>query len=135
MILTFIILGSYFIADQSSTLKQIVISGVQDSSNTLAAVFSKFYKIIATMFGLAILIAFAYMNLVRCFPKCMVYLLIVSVFCIMFAILIIGIANNNYGLVVAMSFGLFFFGIFLFCVRDQIEVGVKVLAIASNFVN
>lgn len=121
--------------DQASNLKKIVSQGGQNSSNILGIVFSKYYNIIAVMIVLSILISVFYSILIRYCLKCIVYTLIIGVFCIMFSILITAIDGDQYGLIVAMSIGMALFGIFLYCMRDSIELGMSLMEIASKFLS
>jgi len=65
----------------------------------------------------------------------MVYTLIVMVFCILVAILILGISLNNYGLIVSMALIITIFCILLYCFFDSIKLGIKLLEAAANFVS
>ena len=53
----------------------------------------------------------------------------------MFAILVTAIDSNQYGLIVAMSIGMLLFGIFLYCMRGSIELGMALMEIASKFLS
>ena len=46
----------------------------------------------------------------------MVYILVVLLFAVMFALFVIGISNNSYGLIVTMVIAMLAFGLFLYCV-------------------
>jgi hypothetical protein len=120
IVLAFFILGIYVMADQSSAFGQAINNptGV-GSSNVLAVVFSKYPGLIAGMFVLSIAIAVFYLLLVRYCLRCVVYTMVGAVFCIMFAILVLGIYSNNFGLIVTMTVGIFVFGVFLLCMQKE----------------
>lgn len=135
IVLAFLVLGIFVMADQSSAIGQVVRNPSEvGSSNVLAVVFSKYPGLIAAMFLLAIVIATLYLLLVRHCLRCVVYTMVVAVFCIMFAILVMGIYNNNFGLIVAMAVGIAFFAIFLLCMRNEFELGMALMEIASRFI-
>lgn len=135
LILVFLALGIYVISDQASSLNKIVSQGGQNSSNVLAIVFAKYYNLIAVMLLLSIGISLVYSILIRYCLKCIVYTLVIGAFCIMFSILVTAIDSNQYGLIVAMSVGMLLFGIFLYCMRDSIELGMSLMEIASKFLS
>jgi hypothetical protein len=87
------------------------------------------------MFVLSIIVAVLYLVLVRCCLKCVIYTMVVAVFCLMFAILVMAISSNNFGLIVAMSVGIFLFMIFIICMRNELELGMAMMATASRFIS
>jgi len=96
-------------------------------------VFTNYKGVISVCYLISILISFIYLILVRCFPKCMVFLLIMMAFCIIFAILILGIAWNNTGLIITMAISLAFFAIFIYFCWDSLNLGIQLLQIAAKF--
>lgn len=134
--LAFIVLGIFVMADQSSSISQAISDpSSENSSNVLAVVFSKYPGLIAVMFLIAIGIAVLYMLLVRYCLRCVIYTMVVCVFCIMFAILIMAISSNNFGLIVAMSIGMFLFLVFILCMRSELELGMLLMESASRFIS
>ena len=128
MIIVFIVLGIFVMADQSSALGRAINNPTDtSSSNVLAVVFSKYPGLIAAMLVLSIIISILYLILVRYCLKCVIYTMIVAVFCILFAILVLAIYSNNFGLIVAMSVIIFLFIVFLFCFREDLELGMKLM--------
>lgn len=120
VILTFFVLGLFVMADQSSSLREMMnSSGGVDSSNVIGDVFSKYPGLISVMLALSIVIAVLYLILVRYCLRCVVYTMVVAMFCILFAILVMGIYSNNFGLIVAMSVSIVFFILFLICMRNE----------------
>lgn len=128
MMIVFIVLGIFVMADQSSALGR-AINNPSDtsSSNVFAIVFSKYPGLIAAMLVLSIVISILYLILVRYCLKCVIYTMIVAVFCILFAILVLAIYSNNFGLIVAMSVIIFLFIVFLFCFREELELGMQLM--------
>jgi hypothetical protein len=129
-----LILGSYVMSDQSTALRQIITEiSDETSSNILAIVFTNYKGVISVCYLISVLISFVYLTLVRCFPKCMVYLLIMMAFCILFAILVLGIAWNNNGLIITMALSLLFFVVFIYFCWESLNLGIQLLQIAAKF--
>lgn len=128
MMIVFIVQGIFVMADQSSALGR-AINNPSDtsSSNVFAIVFSKYPGLIAAMLVLSIVISILYLILVRYCLKCVIYTMIVAVFCILFAILVLAIYSNNFGLIVAMSVIILLFIVFLFCFREDLELGMQLM--------
>ena len=135
MIIVFVVLGIFVMADQSSALGR-AINNPSDtsSSNILAVVFSKYPGLITAMFILSIIISVLYLILVRYCLRCVIYTMIVAVFCILFAILVMAIYSNNFGLIVTMSITIFLFIVFIFCFKEELELGMKLMEIANRFI-
>lgn len=76
-----------------------------------------------------------YLVMLRFYPKCMIYTLVVFVLCVMFSIMVLCIANNNYGFAVAIAVCILFLVFYIYCVRDQIETGISLLKLSGAFVS
>ena len=85
------------------------------------------------MIALAFALSIAFMCLLAKFPKCMFYsMLVFTAIVLVILMILLFAAGATVGGVVILVI-LLIYGCFLFCVRDQIRIGITLLETASNF--
>ena len=134
-LLVLIILGLYVIIEQSDRFKSMGDNETTDISSILTITIKKYYVIIGIMFGASIVVSLIYLILLKCQTKCMVYLLIVLIFCLLIAICIFALIQKNTGLIITMVIAIALFGILLWCFRNHLSKGIKILQIACKFIS
>jgi len=130
-----IILGLYVIIQQSDAFKTIQDSTIVDISSILTITIKKYYQIIGVMFAISIIVSLIYLILLKCQTKCMVYLLIITIFCLLIAICIFALIQKNTGLIVSMVIAIVLFGLLLWCFRNYLKKGIQILMIATKFIS
>jgi hypothetical protein len=105
-----------------------------DTLDVIANVFTNYTGVIVGSFGAAFLISIIYILLIKNYPKCMVYTLLIMTFLILLAILIYSLYAAIWGLAIATGISILLFALFLYCVRNQIETGIVLLKVASEFI-
>ena len=117
IILAFIILGLYVIIDQSGNISTIALETSTNTNSILTTTIKKYYSIIGVMFVLSITISLLYLILLRFQTKCMIYTLIIMIFCILSAILIFALIQKNTGLIILMVIAIGIFAVLLWCFK------------------
>lgn len=85
------------------------------------------------MFVLSLVIAIAFLLLLKNFPGCMVYTMIVLIIILFVALIVLGIVYEIYGLSIGFGIALLILIIVLFCFRDKIKTGILLLKVAADF--
>ena len=135
IILAFIILGLYVIIDQSGNISSIALETSTNTNSILTTTIKKYYSIIGVMFVLSITISLLYLILLRFQTKCMIYTLIIMIFCILSAILIFALIQKNTGLIILMFIAIGIFAVLLWCFKELLEKGIEILHIATKFIS
>jgi len=97
--------------------------------------FSKHLPTIAAGIGIALVVAYLYVFLIKTFPRPMIYLMLISSLAIIAIIALVGIITNNIGLTI--SFGIMFlvYALVLFCLRSKINTGIALVTVATHFIS
>lgn len=97
--------------------------------------FSKHLATIAAGVGIALIVAYLYVFLIKTFPRPMIYLMLVLSLGIIAIIAIVGLFTNNIGLTI--SFGIMFlvYALVLFCLRSKIDTGIALVTVATHFIS
>lgn len=101
----------------------------------LAAVFSTQGGIIVGMFFFSIALAVIFLLLLKFFPKCMIYTMIGLIFCVFAALIVFGIINQIWWMVITFAITLAITACLLFCFRDRIATGIVLLRVATTFLS
>lgn len=83
------------------------------------------------MFGLSIVVSVIFLLLVKKFPKCMVYTMIVLTILLLIALIIFGIIKSNWWLVIVCGIFLLVTIIALACCWKKLKIGIKLLEAAA----
>ena len=89
---------------------------------------------IASMIALSVVLAIVFLLLLMKFPKCMFYTMLAVTTLLMIVLAIVCFAQGIIVMGIIILVALFFFGCFLYCCRDQIEIGIVLLGLASRFI-
>ena len=130
MILTFLIIGIYALATYTefySATTTVDTSGIA----AVSLVFKKFVGVIIGMFILSILISIGFLLLIKNFPSCMVYGMIILVYVILVVVIIIVIVQGAWGIAIALGIMLLIMTIVLFCFWDRIKIGILLLQVSA----
>ncbi len=136
IILLTIVLGAIMINDGKDFYKSIYGgSGTKTDMSGLASVFSTQGGIIVGMFFLSLVLAVAFMFLLKAFPKCMVYSMIGLIYLVFIALIILGIVNGIWWMVISFAVGLLLISCMLYCFRRQLQTGIMLLKVAATFLS
>lgn len=97
--------------------------------------FQEHAAIIAGGIGSSILISFAYVLLLKAFPRPMVYFMIALSLSVLAAMAIIGLIIGNLGLFIGMGVTFLVYALVLFCLRKKIDTGIALIKIATKFIS
>lgn len=95
----------------------------------------KFGGVVAGMFVLSLLLSIAFLLLVKAFPKCMIYTMIILIFLALAALIVFGIINQLWWMVIAFGITILGLGCVLFCYRSRIAAGIMLLKMAAQFIS
>lgn len=101
----------------------------------LASVFSTQGGIIVGMFFFSIALAIIFVLLLKNFPKCMIYSMIGLIFCVYVALIILGIINQIWWMVIVFGITIIITAILLYCFRNQLQTGILLLYVATTFLS
>ena len=110
-------------------------SGTKTDISGLSSVFSTQGGIIVGMFFLAIVLSILFMFLIKKFPKCMVYSMIVMIYLVFIALIVLGIINQIWWMVASFAISLLVITCILFCFRSSLSTGIVLLQVASTFLS
>ena len=127
--LAFFIIGIYSLSNTSFYEQPTTIDS--EGVNQISVAFQKFAGVIIGMFALSLVISIIFLILLKNFPKCMVYSMIILVLLIFAGLIIFGIVKQIWGLAIGFGIALVILIIVLFCLRDKIETGILLLKVAT----
>lgn len=99
----------------------------------LASVFSTQGGIIVGMFFFSLALSIFFVLMLKFFPRCMVYSMIGSIFCVYIALIVLGIINNIWWMVIVFAITIVITGIMLWCFWSRIKTGILLLNVATTF--
>ena len=82
------------------------------------------------MFALSLVLSILYLLLIKRFPGCMIYTMIILLFLIFFALIVFGIITKNWWMVIVFGLTALILGCVLFCFRSRIKTGILLLKMA-----
>ena len=85
------------------------------------------------MFALSLFLSIIFLLLLKKFPKCMVYSMIVLLLLIFLLIMVYAIVINIPGLAIGFGIALFFIILMLICFRKKIKTGIMLLQVSADF--
>lgn len=101
----------------------------------ISVAFSTQGGIIVAMFFLSIVLAIGYILLIKNFPKCMIYSMILLFYLVLVALIVLGIINQIWWMVITFGVIILITTCILFCFRDRIVTGIILLKVASSFIS
>lgn len=107
---------------------QTDISGVSIAFSTQGG-------IIVAMFFLSLVLAIIFLFMVKKFPKCMIYSLIIVFYLVLIALIILGIVNGIWWMVATFGVILLVISCVLYCFRSRILTGILLLKVAADFIS
>lgn len=136
MMIAALVIGAIMISDGKSYYNQVFgDTGSKNDMTGLANVFSTQGGIIVGMFFFSLALAILYMFLLKTFPKCVVYTMIVLIYAIFIALIILGIINQIWWMVITFGITLLLISCMLWCFWDQLKTGIVLLKIAATFLS
>lgn len=138
MIIFLLVLGAFFgigvmeISDYNAMSR---VNAEQGMLKDDALDFSKFAAVIAAGIGSSVAISFAYVFLLKAFPRPMVYFMIVLSLSVLGGMALIGLFIGNLGLFIGMGVTFLIYGLVLFCLRKKIDTGIALVKIATKFIS
>jgi hypothetical protein len=95
-------------------------TGSQTNISGFATVFSTQGGIIVGMFFFSLVLSIAFMLLLKAFPKCVVYTMITMIYLVFGALIVFGIINAIWWMVITFAVSLLVISCMLFCFRRDI---------------
>ena len=95
---------------------------------------SRYAGLVVGMFAFSILLSFIYILLVRMFPKCMVYTVIVLTFVLYIALTVLGFIIQNYYIAAIGILMILVTALMLCCCWSKIKIGIQLLKAAGEFI-
>ena len=83
----------------------------------------------------SVVVSFAYVMLIKAFPRPMVYVMTILSLGVIAAMALIGLIINNLGLFIGMSVTLLIYLLLLYCLRRKIDTGIAMVKIATKFIS
>lgn len=123
------------INDGRKYFSNVFDSSSQTNISGISVAFSTQGGIIVGMFFLSLILAVGFIFLVKKFPKCMIYSMIVAFYLILVALIVLGIINGIWWLVITFGVMLLVTSCILFCFRDRIVTGIILLRVSANFIS
>lgn len=110
-------------------------SGTKTDMSGLASVFSTQGGIIIGMFFMSLALAIGFLFLIKAFPKCVVYTMIVLIYLVFAALIVLGIVNGIWWMVVTFAVSLLLITCMLWCFWGHIRTGIVLLKVAGTFLS
>lgn len=132
MVLAMLVIGAIMINDGKdfySNFEPISSGGV----SFLASTFKMHGGIIVGMFAFALFLSIIYLVLLKNFPKCMIYTMIILIYIILIALIIVGAVNRQWWMVIVFGILTLILTCILYCFRDRIKVGILLLKVSAQF--
>lgn len=134
IILAAAVIGAIMISDGRQFYYEAFYgSGTKTDMSGLASVFSSQGGIIVGMFFFSIALAMVFVFLLKKFPKCMVYSMIVLIYLVFITLIVLGIINSIWWMVITFAVTLLVMSCMLFCFRDKIRTGILLLEVTTTF--
>ncbi len=108
-------------------------TGSQTNISGFATVFSTQGGIIVGMFFFSLVLSIAFMLLLKAFPKCVVYTMITMIYLVFGALIVFGIINAIWWMVITFAVSLLVISCMLFCFRRDIQTGIVLLKVSATF--
>lgn len=123
------------ISDGKLYYEQFFNRNSQTDISGVSVAFSTQGGIIVAMFFLSIILAIIFLFMVKKFPKCVIYSLIILFYCVLIALIILGIVNGIWWMVATFGVLILVVTCVLYCFRDRIQTGILLLKVAADFIS
>lgn len=135
IILATLIIGAIMISDGKDYYKQFYNRNSQTDISGISIAFSTQGGIIVGMFFLSIVLAIIFLLMVKKFPKCVIYSLIILFYLVLVALIVLGIVSGIWWMVATFGVILLVITCVLYCFRDRIKTGIILLKVAADFIS